>query len=235
VNDTTKNDTPLLSSDERARIRQRFLLVDASNVSDVLDRLGLLHQGLHSSFRPFPADAGKLAGFAFTLRGQMVPYGGTGDLEKMKACQEICANEVSVWSGDGAGVCYFGELIAIGMKERGSVGALLDGGIRDVRWLGEHKFPVFARYRTPVQSIGRWKVTAFQEPIYLRGATTDRVIVNPGDFLLGDEDGVIVVPANVLGTVLDESERLTRSEQQIREELSSGTTLEQALKKYGHV
>jgi regulator of RNase E activity RraA len=220
---------------EKTRIREMFLSIDSSNVADVLDQLGMQAQGLHGEFRPFPAGAGKLAGWAYTIRGQMVPYDGDGDPAKMTACQGISANEVSVWSGDGSGICYFGELIALGMKERGSVGALVDGGIRDVRWLGEHKFPVYARYRTPMQSIGRWRVTGCQEPVYLRGATSERVVIMPGDFLLGDEDGVIVIPAALVDQVLPEAERLTRVEVKIRDELARGLTLEQALQKYGHV
>ena len=121
------------------------------------------------------------------------------------------------------------------MKERGSVGALVDGGIRDVRYLGQHQYPVFARYRTPVQSIGRWKVNAWQVPVEIRGATTKFVTVCPGDFILGDDDGVIVIPAKVLVEVLERAEALTATEVQIRAELSSGLTLADALKKFGHV
>ena len=223
------------ASTERSRIRQRFLAVDTSNVADVLDSMGLFDQGLAADFRPYPRDAGKLAGWAYTIRGQMVPYAGTGDAAKMEACQGIGPDEVSVWSGDGAGICYFGELIALGMKERGSVGALLDGGIRDVRWIGEHRFPVYARYRTPVQSIARWKVTACQVPVYLRGATTTYVKVRPGDFILGDEDGAIVIPAEVVEKTLVEAEQLTQVERDIRVELAKGLTLAQALEKFGHV
>jgi 4-hydroxy-4-methyl-2-oxoglutarate aldolase len=219
----------------RAQIRQRFLAVDSSNVMDALDMIGCPNQGLRSDFAPYPAEGGKVAGFAFTIRGQMTPYEGTGDAEKMEACQQISQDEVSVWSGDGEGICYFGELIALGMKERGCVGAVVDGGIRDVRWLGVHQFPVFARYRTPVQSIGRWKVNANQIPVYMRGATSEFVTVSPGDFLLGDEDGVVVVPMDCLEEVLAKAEELTQKEVQIRAELAKGLTLAEALAKYGHV
>jgi regulator of RNase E activity RraA len=219
----------------KAEIRRRYLAVDTSNVSDVLDQMGLPDQGLAADFHPFPSTATRLAGWAYTVSGQMAPYQGTGDTAKMQACQGIGADEVSVWSGEGTGICFFGELIALGMKERGSVGALVDGGIRDVRWIGEHRFPVYARYRTPVQSIGRWRVTGWQTPIYLRGATSATVVVNPGDFVLCDEDGGIVVPADHVLAVLEESERLTRNEILIREELANGLSLQQALDKYGHV
>jgi regulator of RNase E activity RraA len=224
-----------MSEADRADIRARFLNVDTSNVADVLDKMGLQDQGLSADFRPFPESAGVLAGWAYTIRGQMAPYEGGGDPVKMQACQGISAHEVSVWSGDGEGICYFGELIALGMQERGSVGSLIDGGIRDVRWLGEHKFPVYARYRTPVQSIGRWKVTGWQEQVYLRGATSTNVRVSPGDFILADADGAIVVPHSVVREVLAEAERLTKMEIDIRAELKRGLSLAAALEKYGHV
>jgi regulator of RNase E activity RraA len=165
----------------------------------------------------------------------MMPYPLGGDAEKMTACQGLSEGEISVWSGDGEGVCYFGELIALGMRERGCVGSLVDGGVRDVRWLRQHNFPVFARYRTPVQSIGRWKVTGWQTPVKLRGATTKYVTVAPGDFILGDEDGVIVIPAAVLDQVLTRSEELTRKEIAIRTEIAKGLSLADALKTFGHV
>lgn len=220
---------------EREAIRQRFLKVDTSNVADVLDTLGLFDQGLSSAFTPFPANGGKLAGWAYTIRGQMSPYALGGDPDKMKACAGVSAGDVTVWSGDGEGVCYFGELIAIGMKERGCVGSLIDGGIRDIRWIAAQAFPVFARYRTPVQSIARWKVNGWQVPVSIRGATSQWVQVRPGDFVLGDEDGVLVIPHEVLDTVLLEAERLTEQERSIRVELQQGLSLADALAKYGHV
>lgn len=224
-----------LSPDTREDIRNRYLAVDTANVADVLDNLGYLHQGLAHEFAPFPQGVGRVAGWAYTIRGQMTPYGMGGDADKMKACQGLSPGEISVWSGDGDGICYFGELIAIGMKERGCTGALVDGGIRDVRWIGEHAFPVYARYRTPVQSIGRWKVTASQVDVFLRGATSTFVTVRPGDFILGDEDGVIVIPAEIAEKTLVEAERLTQTEHRIRAELKKGLTLAQALEKFGHV
>jgi 4-hydroxy-4-methyl-2-oxoglutarate aldolase len=223
------------SAADREAIRQRFLLVDTSNVADVLDTLGLFHQGLSSALTPYPASGGKLAGWAYTIRGQMSPYELGGDADKMKACAGVSTGDVTVWSGDGEGVCYFGELIAIGMKERGCVGSLVDGGIRDIRWIAEQDFPVFARYRTPVQSIARWKVNGWQVHVSVRGATSQWVTVRPGDFVLGDEDGALVIPGEVVDTVLIQAEHLTEKERLIRTELQQGLSLAEALAKYGHV
>ncbi len=222
--------------DHAEAIRQRYLAVDTANVADVLDELGLGDQGLAAAFRPFPENAGRLAGWAYTIAGEMAAYESAGgDPAKMEAAAQLTPGTVSVWSGNGEGVCFFGELIAIGMKERGCVGALVDGGVRDVRWLGEHGFPVYARYRTPVQSIGRWRVTGHGGTVPVPGATVAAVPVAPGDFVLGDEDGVIVIPAAVAEQVLERAEALGRREVEIRAELARGLSLSEALARFGHV
>lgn len=217
----------------KATVRERFLGVEAATVSDVLDDMGLREQGLSPSIQAVTGDV--VAGWAYTITGQSVPYEGSGDPKKMEACHGIGPDEVSVWSGNGTGVCYFGELIALGMAERGSTGAIIDGGLRDVSALREHGFTAFAAYRSAVQSIGRWRVTDFQVPVYLRGATSTWVEVNPGDFVLGDEDGAVVVPAAVVDQVLEAAEAMTRTETSIRTSLKEGMSLEQALEKYGHI
>jgi regulator of RNase E activity RraA len=225
----------VLTAEKKEEIRLRYLEVDTSNVADVLDGMNLLQQGLAADFGPYPDTCKRMAGWAYTIRGQMTPYPQGGDADKMAACQGLSPGEISVWSGNGEGICYFGELIALGMKERGCTGALLDGGIRDELWIGEHGFPEFARYRTPVQSIGRWKVNACQVPVYMRGHDGGNVIVRPGDFILCDDDGAIVIPIEHVESVLLESERLTQVEKNIRIELANGLSLGDALKKYGHV
>jgi regulator of RNase E activity RraA len=201
----------------------------------VLDAMGHFNCGLAPEFAPYPADAGKMAGWAYTICGEMRPYAGSGDTDKMKAVDGLRPGEISVWAGQGEGVCFFGELIALGMKMRGCAGALIDGGIRDIHWIARQKFPVYARYRTPVQSIGRWKVSAWQTPVYMPGATVKRVTINPGDFVFADIDGALAVPATLVESVLAEAERLTATEVKIRADLDAGATLEQVLAKYGHV
>jgi regulator of RNase E activity RraA len=225
-----------LESTAAEQIRQRYLKVDTSNVADVLDELGLPDQGLAPAFTPYPGDAAKLAGWAHPILGEMRSYPlGDRDPDKMKACAELYPGSVSVWAGTGEGVCFFGELIAIGMKERGCVGALVDGGVRDVAWIGQLDFPVYARYRTPVQSIGRWKVVDSGVPVTMPGATTATVEVCPGDFILADDDGAIAIPTAVVEHVLERAEELGTTEVEIRRELGDGLTLANALAKFGHV
>jgi len=217
----------------REALRRRYLKVDTATVTDVLDMLGLRNQGLASEFAPYIG--GKMGGWAYTIRGKMERYSSSGDAKKMAAVDGVGEGEITVWSGAGRGVCFFGELIALGMQRGGCAGALVDGGVRDIVWIKKQRMPVYARYRTPVQSIGRWRVTAWQLPVDMPGANSKRVRVKPGDFVLADADGVIVIPARVAEKVLEQAERLTAKEVRIRRDLGSGASLEDVLKKYGHV
>lgn len=166
----------------------------------------------------------------------MRPYATDGgDPDKTAACEQLGPGSVSVWAGGARGVCLFGELIALAMQERGSVGALIDGWIRDIGWISQAGFPVYARYRTPVQSIGRWKVIDSGEPVELPGATSEVVTVRPGDVILADVDGAIAVPADVAIDVLARAVARQAREVDIRREIAAGLSLGQALAKFGHV
>jgi len=96
-------------------------------------------------------------------------------------------------------------------------------------------FPVFARYTSPVQSIGRWRVTSHGQPITLTGAVGGTITVATGDFVLGDEDGVVVVPAALVMQVLERVEEIVRMEEEARGLSAKGMTASEMLEKYGHV
>src|SRR5699024_9237117 len=96
-------------------------------------------------------------------------------------------------------------------------------------------FPVFAKYVSPVQSVGRWRVTSHGEPIELKGATTPAVEVRRDDFVLGDEDGVVVIPSELLESVLKRAEEIVAAEEEARKLSAEGMTASEMLEKYGHV
>jgi 4-hydroxy-4-methyl-2-oxoglutarate aldolase len=220
---------------EQESIRNRFLAVDTTTVSDVLEKVGRYDQALSTALTPIAANQDKLAGFAYTVRMHLQPYEGPGDPDKMHAINAMTPGVVSVWAGDAEGMASFGELLALGMKVRGCMGIVVNGGVRDSAWIAKHGIPVYAKYRSPVQSIGRLKVTGHQVPIVMPGATSRRVEVVPGDFVLGDADGVVVVPAAHIETVLAEAEQITEREKSIRTDIDSGAPLDIILKRYGRI
>lgn len=217
----------------RRDVRERFLAVDTANVADVLDDLGHRGQTLDTGFRPLSGT--RLAGWVFTIQGTTVDVPEGKDLLKADACSRVGAEEVTVWAGGSAGACYFGELISVALAERGCMGAVVHGGARDLRWLEQHGFPVFGTDRSPQQSAGRCRVVAYQVDVAVPGASGAPVTVRPGDFVLADEDGVVVVPGSLVDDVLAEAERLTEHEQEIRRALAEGLPLDECLARYGKV
>ena len=142
---------------EAEAIRQRYLKVDAATVADALDALGYQHQGLAPTFAPYPSDAGKLAGWAYTILGEMRPYAGTGDPEKMKAVDGIKLGCVTVWSGAGDGVCFFGELIALGILNALLIAGPVIAGIGD--WEAHKALPTRVRWAA-ASSLAIWLAVA---------------------------------------------------------------------------
>lgn len=119
-------------------------------------------------------------------------------------------------------VAIYGELSAASTSAHGAVGALVDGGTRDSGKLIEAGFPVFARYRCPVEAFGRWAIQQYQVPVLLSGELADTVKVCPGDFIFGDYDGVLVIPKDLTMEVLVECERVMGIEDCARVEFARG-------------
>jgi regulator of RNase E activity RraA len=91
---------------------------------------------------------------------------------------------------DGLEIAAMGNLMATTAKARGLAGAVIDGAVRDITELRRMQFPVWSRRVSPATSVGRMVSVDRQVPVTCGG-----VRVNPGDYLVGDADGVVVVPA----------------------------------------
>ena len=138
-------------------------------IADVFDSLQQTPPVLDNCLRPV-GPATVFAGPAYTVTGETVRYAG-GDHAKLAAIDAMPDGVVAVWASRCAkGVCCFGDLLASAMRARGCVAAVVDGGVRDTAFLSEFGMPVVARYRTPAQGVGRWRVTASQGKVWVRGA-----------------------------------------------------------------
>jgi regulator of RNase E activity RraA len=100
--------------------------------------------------------------------------------------------------------------------------------VRDVERIIEMGFPVFARYRTPADIRGRWRYVEVGIPIRI-----GQVLIQPGDFVVGDPNGVVVVPRDLALEVLLEAEKVVEVEDKIREELRAGEDPLKLYAKYG--
>jgi len=220
---------------DREQIRQRFLQLNTAIVCDVYDELGWPVTALHTDIRRRTFERARVAGWAYPIEGQLSPATGPDRL-KLEVADALPAGCVTVWGGANAsGICLFGDLIAATMAKRGCHGAVVDGGFRDLEAISGTGFPVFARYVSPVQSVGRWRVTRHAEPIVVRGALGGLVTVSPDDLVLGDEDGVVVVQAERVREVLERAEAIVRQEAEARKLSEEGMTAQEMLERFGHV
>jgi regulator of RNase E activity RraA len=203
-------------------------------IADVFDSLALTPPVLDNALTPIGAPVA-FAGPAYTITGESVIYAG-GDRPKLAAIDAMPPGVVALWaSQDAKGVCCFGDLLATAMRARGVAAAVVDGGVRDAAFLATCGLPVVSRYRTPAQGIGRWRVTASQVPVQVRGALTEWLTVTPGDLVVGDADGVILIPAGLLEKVTAKVIAWSNSESAARAEIAEGLPLLAALAKFGHL
>ena len=141
---------------------------------------------------------------------------------------EVPAGHVAVYACEHAVSAHLGELSVTSLKARGVAGCVLDGGCRDVRFILDEGFPVFCSHVTPEDSTWSWELVETQLPI-----TIGRVRVEPGDWVVGDDDGVVVVPRAIAEEVLAEAEEKAATESEIRAAVRNGMSPLDAYERFG--
>ena len=210
-------------------MRERFAAIYTAALADILDARGLRDQTLPPAIRPLAPEM-KLAGPAFTASGrpaEVADYDAA--LRKvLTMLGEVPAGHVAVYACGQDVSAHLGELSVTSLAARGVAGCVLDGGCRDVRFVLDEGFPVFSRFVTPEDSTWRWELTATQEPV-----TIGSVLVRPGDWVVGDDDGVVVVPHEIAEAVLAEAEEKVATENEIRQAVREGMLPLDAYERYG--
>jgi regulator of RNase E activity RraA len=230
---TTMTSTTTTDVVDMNEICQRYRRLYAGAVYDVLEKLGYPNQVLSHQLVALSPGM-KLAGPAFTVKGtQTAERDEAGRYERMKMICSMSHPCIEVRDrGTPFNVALYGELSATTARAHGAVGALIDGATRDSSLLIEMGFPVFARCRTPVEAFGRYMTVKCQVPICLTGELTETVVVHPGDFIFGEDDGVIVIPNSLTQQVLEECERIKGLEDLARRDFARGDDPVEVFKRY---
>jgi regulator of RNase E activity RraA len=210
-------------------VRERFLSVYTAALADILDGRGYREQVLPPELRPL-APGTRLAGPAYTVEGRPAEQDDwdASIRRTLAMLGSVPAGHVAVYQCNHARSAHFGELSATSLVTRGVAGCVIDGGCRDTRFILEEGFPVFCRHVTAEDCTWRWSVTATQVPV-----TIGTVTVNPGDWVVGDDDGVVVVPQAIAGGVLAEAEEKALTENAIRAAVRDGATPIVAYERFG--
>ncbi len=202
-------------------IIERYERLYTGAVNDVMREMCMPNQGLPPQIVPL-RDEMVVAGFAFTIRSAADPT-LSGELEvRVKMLDELRPNMVCVWNANGQdGASHWGGVMTRASKKRGIRGAIIDGGIRDTKDILEQGFPIWYRYRTSNGALSRCKITHYQVPVVMEG-----VIIKPGDLILADIDGALVVPRKIVEAVLQRAEQIERNEGEIKEWVDAGLPAE---------
>ena len=214
---------------ETPSLLRRLAGLHTALVSDMLDALG--HRAGVMDFR-IRAVAGpaQVVGRAFTLASIPIDEPEEAPYEQLLAAfRQMSPDDVVVLATNGeleSGI--WGELLSTAARARGATGAVTDGLTRDVAQLEAMRFPVFARGPSPLDSAGRQSVHSFGAPVACGG-----VEVRPGDLVLGDVMGVVVIPAALAEEAVRLAEEKQRGEDVVRAELERGDDPTEVFARHG--
>ena len=214
----------------------RFAALDSSTLSDVLDGAGYRGQVLSAEMRLIDPKS-RMVGRAFCARGE-VGQSGAGfspyELESRVGPGDIAV--VATGRFKAGAVC--GGMIALQLQNRGAVGFITDGAIRDAVEITGYGLPVVSGNLTPSNSAGRWGIVSVGETVRLPGLDVEWVTVEPGDYILADADGTVVVPQQHILKVIEATKQLIVIERRIVAEIKAGSTREASFARnprYAHI
>jgi 4-hydroxy-4-methyl-2-oxoglutarate aldolase len=197
-------------------------------IHDVLRAMGHERCVLPSSIRPLDATR-KVAGPVWTVSGHIDRNQSAHDtlLGWTTLLSRAPTGHVVICQPQNHDVALMGELSAETLMNKGVLGYIVDGGCRDTDFILELGFPVFHSFFTPSDIVGRWIPDRYAEPI-----TLGEVTIRTGDYVLGDRDGVVVIPSELADEVVTRTEAVAQTENQVREAIRGGMDPVEAYLKY---
>ena len=219
-----------MPTDQHLQLIDRLAAIPYTGaISDILDELGRTSQVLPAGIQSIQPGQ-TLAGRALTVTGEHASGLARDDyfLPFLTMLGSIGSGDVVVSQPNDLTIAHFGELSAETAKSRGGRGAVIDGGIRDVDYILKLGFPVFARYQTPQDIVNRWVVKDTNAPI-----TIGEVRIQAGDFVVGDRDGVVIIPQSVAGELVTKAEAVVHTENAVRKAILDGVHPLEAYEKFG--
>ncbi|WP_147539323.1 RraA family protein [Anaerotruncus rubiinfantis] len=215
-------------SDFNEKYRARFEKLSTTNVSDAMDALG--YRGATYGIRPMTPDWGKVVGPAVTMR--MTAAGMTKGkthlgIRAIEAAEK--GDIIIIDNGGRLDISCWGGILANGAKMKGVGAVVIDGACRDLDDCIDIDFPVYARGTVVATARGRAMEESTNVMIQFGG-----VQVRPGDIVMGDRSGIVIVPAELVDKVLDKAEELYEKEEMMIAEIRAGASSLEVDTKYNY-
>jgi regulator of RNase E activity RraA len=216
-------------SERSDELAARLLGCYAAAVHDVLRGMGHERCALPSAIKPLDPTR-KLAGEIYTVSGHLDQSREAHDtlVQWTGLLSKAPGGKVLVCQPNTHDIALMGELSSETLHFKGVRGYVVDGGCRDTGFILELGFPVFCSFTTPKDIVGRWVPDRFGEPI-----TIGEVTIRSGDYLIGDRDGVVVIPGAIADAVVAKTEEVMQTENKVRTAILSGMDPQQAYLKFG--
>lgn len=197
-------------------------------VYDVMRDMGLPESILPYDIKPLKYKE-NMVGPAFTVQGERVDLSVDETMLKWTEFLSCCpAGSVVVCQPNDGVLSHMGELSAETLKLRGIKGYIVDGGCRDTEFIEKIGFPVWCKYRTPVDVCGKWIPTEMGKTIEIGS-----VSIRNGDVILADIDGIAVLPSEKAEEIATNVEVVINTENKVRTSILKGDDPKEAYLKYG--
>lgn len=207
----------------------RLHKIPTASLSDAVDKVGLRGYMSHQ-IKPLNTRM-KIAGTAITVRHVRTSE-TKPPLKALEAIDLAGPGNVVVYGSDNGepDISFLGGLMSTAAKKRGIEGIVCDGGVRDLAEILELGLNVFSRSIVPATSLGRTEVVDLKRKI-----TCGDITVSLGDYIVGDGDGVVVIPKGKIEKVLELAEQIDKTEKAEAEELKKGRGLVETVRKYARL
>jgi regulator of RNase E activity RraA len=215
-------------SDFDVTYRRRLAILSTTNIADALDALDL--KGATYGIRPVWENAGKVIGRAVTLKITAAGLTKGKNHLGVKAIEAAKQGDVIIIDNGGRlDTSCWGGILANGAKMKGVSGVVVDGAIRDVDDCIDAQFPAYARGTVVATARGRIMEEATNIMIQFGG-----VQVRPGDVVMGDRSGVVIIPQEKLDEVLAKAEEFYEKEEQMVAEIRAGFSMLEVDNKFNY-
>lgn len=205
-------------------IIKRLWKLDVSTISDALDEFGF-----NGGCKLIPRSIeNKIVGKAFTVKFEKV---ATGIFAKAADyIDDVKRGEVIVIDNEGDETCtVWGEILTKVATNKKISGTVIFGACRDISKISKSRYPIFSKSVFMKTGKNRAKLKYVQGPISIDG-----IVVNPGDYIVGDETGVLVIPIDIIDKVIIKAEEIARKEENIIKSINEGMSLKEAREKYSY-
>jgi regulator of RNase E activity RraA len=199
-------------------------------VCDALDSLGYRRQSPGAQFLPYSTGGRTLVGRCKTTLWVDMAHEVPNPFElELKAVDECRPDDVLIAATGGSlRSAIWGELLTTAAMNRGCVGAVIDGAVRDVAAISKLDFPLYARATSPYDSQNRQRVIEIDVPVEIGG-----VLFSPRDLVFADRDGVVIVPQQIEKEALDAAWEKVHGENKTRDSIRHGMTATEVYRRYG--